>query len=212
MRIREFFLAALMLAPAALAQSTDLGGGLAGTNGIPVCSVHGTFDVDQSVEINLEGAKPNAQAVLVIGASVINLPYLGGILVPSPDIAVNLTTDALGQCSFMFTWPDIGNAPLYFQYTVIDDQAPQGLAYSNTWAVQGGSVKYYADAAKTILAFTCVYGNASVRMTFPGGSFVTLGRTAGTNVYTAPNGTTLTDNGATVTVTPSGGSSQTYWR
>jgi len=113
---------------------TVLGGGIAGTAGIPSLAGTGSLCPNESGAIQWSGAAPAAPAVLVIGASELNLPILGGLLVPSPDVLVPpLLTNGAGALAIPFSWPP-GLAPgqaLWMQGWVLDAGAPAGLSATN---------------------------------------------------------------------------------
>jgi hypothetical protein len=70
----------------------------------------------------LTSAPPLTPAFLVIGFTSLRLPFKGGILGPSPDIILNLFTDATGSITLPFTIP-AGTPPgtmLWAQYWFAD--------------------------------------------------------------------------------------------
>ncbi|MBL8842876.1 MAG: hypothetical protein JNL90_15265 [Planctomycetes bacterium] len=113
---------------------TDLGRGLAGAAGVPHLRGIGDLTASSAVELHLDGAAPNALALLVIGASRIDLPLFGGTLVPSPDVVIGgLVTDGAGHWSTLDTWPDDATAgdDWFVQAWIADLGAPRKLAASN---------------------------------------------------------------------------------
>jgi hypothetical protein len=117
---------------------TALGGGLAGSAGTPVLEGHGILQVGQFFRVELEQAKPAAPVALVVGLSEANLPFKGGVLVPSTDrIITGLSTDGAGGLMLLSIWP--GGFPAGFEFIVqawiVDAGGPQGFAASN--AVHG---------------------------------------------------------------------------
>ena len=113
---------------------TDLGNGLAGSQGVPQLTGVGTLKPGQGFALQIAGAAPNAQAILVYGNQAVYLPLLDGVLVPLPQgVNHSMTTNALGNLLFPSSWP-LGVPPgvtLYFQFGVIDPGAPLGLAATN---------------------------------------------------------------------------------
>ena len=113
----------------------DLGLGLAGTMGVP--QLTGRLDCPtgsgQPVTLTLQGAPPSSPSFLVVGRQRIDLPKLGGTLVPSPNLILRGQTDPTGAQ----TWSRL--APLglptgsvfYAQLWVRDPGAPSGGAASN---------------------------------------------------------------------------------
>ena len=113
---------------------SNLGGGLAGTSGVPVFGAACDQVLGQSVDFTLQGAAPNAPAFLVVGLGRVDLPLLGGVLVPSPDfVQPALLTDGSGGASLQLSWSV--NQPagfgLFYQYWILDPAGPQGFAISN---------------------------------------------------------------------------------
>ncbi|MFT5287492.1 MAG: PKD repeat protein, partial [Planctomycetota bacterium] len=117
--------------------STDwpyLAPGLPGKAGHPVLSGSGELTAGENVNVTLTNAIAGMPAVLVIGFDRIDIPILGGTLIPSPDFKLKgLFVDAGGELVWDLIWPP-GLAPdtsLYFQYFVSDPTAVQGLSASN---------------------------------------------------------------------------------
>ena len=112
---------------------SDLGLGLAGSVGTPTLSGAGAASPGANFALSLDGAAALAPTFLVVGTTRIDLPILGGTLVPSPDFLFTTATDAEGGDELLFPWPPNG-APgleLTFQSWVIDAAAAQGVAASN---------------------------------------------------------------------------------
>ncbi|MFT7463000.1 MAG: hypothetical protein ACI9EF_001342 [Pseudohongiellaceae bacterium] len=112
----------------------DLGNGLAGTTGVPLLDGRGPLLGDTFVALDLSGALPSAGATLVAGLSALNLPFKGGVLVPSPDVLfVGLVTDGLGDIHLVGSWPP-GIPPgvsSIFQYWIGDPGATVSFSASN---------------------------------------------------------------------------------
>jgi PKD repeat protein len=111
-----------------------LGQGLAGDLGNPVLTGGGELSEGSNVNLRLTNANQNAPAVLVIGFSRIDIPILGGTLVPFPNFKQKgLLTDANGEIAWDLIWPPglSPNTTLYFQCWVSDASGPQGLTASN---------------------------------------------------------------------------------
>ena len=112
----------------------DLGGALAGTLGEPLLDGLG-FAVDgEPVTIELSSARPLSTGTLVLGATALQVPFKGGLLVPSPDAVFGgLPIAADGTLTLTGPWP-AGLPPatsIVLQIWIDDDAAPQGLAASN---------------------------------------------------------------------------------
>lgn len=136
-------LVGLSAQPEALAQQSvvgaveNLGGGLAGTEGIPNLDVTGVFAPGNEVVFSISQAKPNTNFVLVAGATIVNLPIFGGILIPNPELLVPGATDAQGHAQVALTW-QIPLGVTYFQFGVVDPSAVEGWALSNAISVRSG--------------------------------------------------------------------------
>jgi hypothetical protein len=114
----------------------NLGGGTPGTTGIPHLHVSGSFLPGNNVTFHVENAAADASAFLVLGAGAVNVPYMGGILVPTPDLIFALTSNSAGGLGFSLAHPQ---SPLLFaQVSVVDAGSPMGLSYSNTVAFYVG--------------------------------------------------------------------------
>jgi hypothetical protein len=113
---------------------TSLGQGLAGTGGVtPSLTGLGSLVPRTTSSVRLSSAAPNALTFLVLGFSEVDLPLMGGTLVPAPDEIFIVGTDAGGVFAGDFFLPDgvpLG-LDLYLQAWVQDAGAPFGYAASN---------------------------------------------------------------------------------
>ncbi|MEO6595150.1 MAG: galactose oxidase-like domain-containing protein [Planctomycetota bacterium] len=112
----------------------DLGNALAGTNGPPTLTGSGEQVGGGVVQMGLSNALSGSLAVLVLGFSRGDLPLLGGVLVPSPDlVSGTLAVNGSGQSLISITYPQgfPTGFDLYAQYWLLDAGAVQGLAASN---------------------------------------------------------------------------------
>jgi glyoxylase-like metal-dependent hydrolase (beta-lactamase superfamily II) len=122
----------------------DLGGALAGSAGAPALVGEGTLIGGTSYGLTLSGAAPNAAAFLLIGQSRIDFPFAGGLVVPSPDLALAFNTGPAGSLTGAGLWAldALPGEVRYWQVWVADPGAPQGWAASNalqsTTATQAG--------------------------------------------------------------------------
>jgi hypothetical protein len=122
-------------APEASAQSsrwTDLGLGTPGQFGIPILEATNPR-YGQWLTVSLSNARMGAPMALVIGTSRIDLPLLGGLLVPDPQILINgMTHPVLGTHDLRVAVPpSCFQAPVYVQALVLDPFSAAGLAFSN---------------------------------------------------------------------------------
>ena len=113
---------------------TNLGNGLAGTNGIPALAGSGPLTAASATSVALTQGKPGAGAAFVVGLSTIYASFKQGVLVPKLDHLVLLPAlSGAGSVTLSFKWP--GNLPsafsLYWQVLVGDPAAPAGFALSN---------------------------------------------------------------------------------
>lgn len=112
----------------------DLGGGLAGTNGTPMLTGTGSLEPGSTTTLALTNGLPGSTTALIIGTSATPTPFLGGTLVPAPDVLVfGLPVDAAGALTLSAPWPTAvpAGTPFVFQHWVADATAPFGYAASN---------------------------------------------------------------------------------
>lgn len=112
----------------------DLGFGLAGVSGVPTLIGTGSLQAGTTATLLLADAAPTAPAALIIGATPSFVPFLGGVLVPSPNLVlVGLLTDATGALTLAGTWPPAipTGTTIYFQMWIQDAAAVFGTAASN---------------------------------------------------------------------------------
>ena len=111
-----------------------LGGALAGTNGEPQLAGTGAGLPGSEFALEVSGALEGAPLVEVVGLEQADLPFLGGLLVPTPDfVRFGLSTDAHGGFSLSGTF-GLGIAPgtlVFVQYWIVDPGAQQGMAATN---------------------------------------------------------------------------------
>ncbi len=119
--------------PAAPSPWTDLGFAKPGVNGAPHLGGTGSLASGTAASITLSSARPNAATVLFAGTSVVDLAMLGGVLVPSPTLALPLATDAHGAAVISGTWPSgmAAGTGIVLQFWIDDPAATFGVAASN---------------------------------------------------------------------------------
>jgi hypothetical protein len=109
-----------------------LGGGLSGLNDTPSLVGLGSLTPGTPARISLRGAFPSSIAIVFVGFSTLELPFLGGTLVPWPDVWFSLPTDADGELNIPLTWPELTQgSSLWFQLWVLDPGAPEFFSASN---------------------------------------------------------------------------------
>lgn len=109
---------------------SQLGPGLSGSLGLPTIAGFGTLLPDEPFGVSLAQALPLATAHLVVGLSLLGVPFKGGLMVPHPDILFALPTDAAGALEVGGLWP-VGvpsGTHLYVQWWVQDPAGPVGFA------------------------------------------------------------------------------------
>ncbi len=114
-------------------QFTDVGAGLAGRNRTPHLEATGLALPARDLRIDLSSARESAPAMLVLGVRRVDVPFLGGVLVPSPDVAIGMVTDRIGRASLGFRVPAglRSNTMVYAQSWVADPAASLGASASN---------------------------------------------------------------------------------
>ncbi|MBM3975602.1 MAG: hypothetical protein FJ299_01275 [Planctomycetes bacterium] len=111
----------------------DVGFAKPGTSGAPHLVGSGPLVAGSTNRVTLSNAKPLSTALLGVGANALNLPLLGGVLVPEPTLIFGQVTSSTGGASLSSTWPagiPVGQ-PLYFQYWIQDSAASFGYSASN---------------------------------------------------------------------------------
>jgi len=111
----------------------DLGNGLRGGNGIPLLTGHGALRPNTNITLRLTGGRAQAPGLFVLGASRIDLPVFGGVLVPSLDVVAAFATDRFGAFEVQVPVPAQiqSGTRIYAQTWIIDGGAPLGLSASN---------------------------------------------------------------------------------
>jgi hypothetical protein len=107
---------------------------LAGINGELNLAACGVMEGNDPVTLRLINAAPSASTVLIVGLVAIDLPFHGGVVVPSPDVLVfGMGTGADGTLTVDGTWPN--NLPagleVYLQFWVPDAGGTEGWSASN---------------------------------------------------------------------------------
>lgn len=108
-----------------------LGGGVAGTHGVPLLTPSGTLIGGSPAALDVSGALENSSAALVVGLSALNAPFKGGLLVPNPEIVIfGLPVNGAGALSVPTVWP-LG--------------LPSGIsAWEQFWIADAGAAKGWA--------------------------------------------------------------------
>jgi hypothetical protein len=125
------------LAPFSVSRFTNLGHSLAGTLGSPGLGGSGCLAGGTTVTLSLIRARPGASTTLLIGASALNAPFKGGVMVPNPNLQIfGLVTNPAGALTLSGTHPNglPSGANLYYQFWIPDPLGPAGFAASNGMA------------------------------------------------------------------------------
>lgn len=111
----------------------DEGQALAGSNGTPVLAGSGALNAGAAITLDLSNALPLAPAFLVVGFTRVDLPLLGGTLVPSLDLVLTRFIDGAGNDGLTLIWPSgmPSGFSVYWQTWLLDPAGPQGAAASN---------------------------------------------------------------------------------
>ncbi len=107
---------------------------LAGTFGPPTLTGKGSLLAGDPVTLTVANTLPGNAVTMIIGASEVNLPLLGGTLVPAATIVLpGLIADGTGRLELGGNWP--AGVPamtsIYFQGWMPDAGGVQGAAASN---------------------------------------------------------------------------------
>lgn len=131
----DFWVSALSEGAAVVRSGTwhETGGALAGTFREPQVVGKGLALGGETYGLLLTGAPASTLGMHVVGLTQLNLPFLGGLLVPTPDILIPFETDAAGDAHIASVWP-LGlpaGVQLVFQSWFLDPGAPQGFSATN---------------------------------------------------------------------------------
>jgi peptidyl-Asp metalloendopeptidase len=110
----------------------DLNGGIPGALGAPVLTGKGTLDQAIPMELSITNYQPGMPGVLIVGASAVNVPLFGGLLVPSLDVALSISgtgSAIVHDASWLALQPPGFEA--WFQAAFLDVTAPEAIAASD---------------------------------------------------------------------------------
>lgn len=113
---------------------SDLGGGVAGTAGLPALVGSGALVGDEPVTLALTDGPAFGGGFLVIGLTALGAPFKGGTLVPDPDVVVGpVPLDGDGDVTLAFPWvPGLpSGVTTFYQVWTPDAGALVGFAGSN---------------------------------------------------------------------------------
>jgi hypothetical protein len=113
---------------------TNLGGSLAGTNGAPQLAASGRLADGKPILLAVSNGVPSGTAIFVLGTSVLNAPFMGGLFVPTPQVVVpGLPLDGAGALVVPGTWPSgvPTGIDIVIQFWIPDAGGPLGFAATN---------------------------------------------------------------------------------
>ena len=110
-----------------------LGQPLAGLLGNPVLTGTGDLTTGSGFALDLNRARADSSALLLVGLWQRDLPFKGGLIVPNPGAVAAVATDATGAVTISGSLPSSSSpgATLFLQYWIRDAAGPQGWAASN---------------------------------------------------------------------------------
>ncbi|MEO6597303.1 MAG: hypothetical protein ABIP94_21375, partial [Planctomycetota bacterium] len=106
--------------------------GTSGAAGVPQLSGRGSAQGGTALDWTIAGPASTI-ALLAAGTQRLDVPLFGGLLVPSPDVILLLTTDAGGAATFSLPIPPTVAAGyvLFSQAWLLDATGPQGFTSTN---------------------------------------------------------------------------------
>lgn len=111
---------------------TVLAGGLKGGSDTPSLAGGGWLVPGGWNKVEVRGGPPSALAFAIAGLSRVDVPALGGILIPSPDFVIPMMTDGFGRVDLPFVWPTVpSGGSNYVQFWISDPGAPNGWSATN---------------------------------------------------------------------------------
>ena len=109
---------------------TDLGGGLAGSAGLPALAVGGSLCGGDTLTFTISHGQPDAAALLIVGLAATPQPWKGGVLWPAPDVVVPALLGASGGAALTLHVPigEPAGQPVIAQAWIADTGAPAGVS------------------------------------------------------------------------------------
>ena len=115
----------------------DLGGALHSAGVIPTQLYAGDLGPGESIQVRLVNAAPNVAAYWIAGLERVDLPFSGGVLIPSPDVVRGpFFSDAGGQLSLSGSDLPALLRDTYTQWWMVDPFAPIGMSASNAVLIE----------------------------------------------------------------------------
>lgn len=119
-----------------LARWTDLHGGVAGSDGVPLLAGAGETSPAATVELTLSNAPAGTSVLLVAGTALVFDATLGTFTPVEEIVVTGLSTDAEGSLVHELQLPTglPVDSVLYYQFVVSDPSGPAGVTRSNAMA------------------------------------------------------------------------------
>jgi hypothetical protein len=108
--------------------------GCFGTLGVPQLFGHGTLKAEEPFAWHIKDGRPGASSLLVLGFSLLEVPFKGGTVVPALDIVIPLPPlDTEGHLHLSSVLPagSPAGVEVYFQIWIADTGASYGYSASN---------------------------------------------------------------------------------
>ena len=113
-----------------------IGGGIAGQLGNPRFKGEGFIkSTTNPPKITLSNYRPNSLGVFVIGLTTLKLPYFGGLLVPTPDIAIGISGSGSPIVLDASALRTSSLANLWTQAFYVDAAAKQGVSATSGYRI-----------------------------------------------------------------------------
>jgi enediyne biosynthesis protein E4 len=122
-----------LLRPGAAGPVLSLGNGLAGSHGVPAMEASGDLLPGSTVTLTVTDALEDSSWLLILGSGISGAAFKGGVLVPSPDIALGpFTTGPAGAPSLAGAWQALpAGSALQLQAWISDPAATAGYSATN---------------------------------------------------------------------------------
>ncbi|MEE2886283.1 MAG: M12 family metallo-peptidase [Planctomycetota bacterium] len=113
-----------------------IGGGISGQLGNPRFKGEGFIkSTTNPPKITLSNYRPNSLGVFVIGLTPLKISYFGGLLVPSPDVAVGISGNGSPMVLDASALKNASIANLWAQAFYIDAAAQQGVSATSGYRI-----------------------------------------------------------------------------